>query len=96
MKIVHIDPACGLDIPPKNWGAIEKIIWEFEENQRKLGHESTHKLAGHIKPGEFDIVHCHVANLAIDLKNRGIPYIYQLHDHHVKYYGKNHQHLKKI
>ena len=42
MKIVHIDPACGLDIPPKNWGAIEKIIWEFEENQRKLGHESTH------------------------------------------------------
>ena len=88
MKIVHIDPACGLDIPPKNWGAIEKIIWEFEENQRKLGHESTHKLAGHIKPGEFDIVHCHVANLAIDLKNRGIPYIYQLHDHHVKYYGK--------
>ena len=27
MKIVHVDPACGLDIPPKNWGAIEKIIW---------------------------------------------------------------------
>jgi len=30
MKICHVDPACGLDIPPKNWGAIEKIIWEFE------------------------------------------------------------------
>ena len=43
MKIVHVDPSCGLSIPPKNWGAIEKIIWEFEENQRKLGHESTHK-----------------------------------------------------
>ena len=89
MKIVHVDPACGLTIPPKNWGAIEKIIWEFEENQRKLGHESTHKLAGHIQPGEFDIVHCHVANLAIDLKKRGIPYIYQRHDHHVWYYGKD-------
>ena len=88
MKIVHVDPACGLDIPPKNWGAIEKIIWEFEVNQRKLGHDSSHKLGGRIQPGEFDIVHCHVANLAIDLKNRGIPYIYQLHDHHVMYYGK--------
>ena len=89
MKIVHVDPACGLDIPPKNWGAIEKIIWEFEVNQRKQGHESTHRLGGRIKKDEFDIVHCHVANLAVDLKNRGIPYIYQLHDHHVKYYGKD-------
>lgn len=88
MKIVHVDPGCGLDIPPKNWGAIEKIIWEFEKNQKKLGHESSHKLADHIQPDEFDIVHCHVANLAINLKSRGIPYIYQLHDHHVKYYGK--------
>lgn len=89
MKICHVDPACGLSIPPKNWGAIEKIIWEFEVNQRKLGHDSTHRLGGRISVGEFDIVHCHVANLAIDLKKRGIPYIYQLHDHHVKYYGKD-------
>jgi glycosyltransferase involved in cell wall biosynthesis len=95
MKICHVDPACGLTIPPKNWGAIEKIIWEFEENQRKLGHESTHKLAGHIRHGEFDIVHCHVANLALDLKQRGIPYIYQLHDHHVLYYGKESQTFKE-
>ena len=89
MKICHVDPACGLNIPPKNWGAIEKIIWEFEVNQRKLGHESTHRLGGHIFPGQFDIVHCHVANLAVELKQRGIPYIYQLHDHHVMYYGKD-------
>lgn len=88
MKICHVDPACGLNIPPKNWGAIEKIIWEFEVNQNKLGHPSIHRLGGHINKGEFDIVHCHVANLAVDLKNRGIPYIYQLHDHHVMYYGK--------
>ena len=89
MKIVHVDPSCGLSIPPKNWGAIEKIIWEFEENQRKLGHESTHKLADHIQKGEFDIVHCHVANLALQLRDRNIPYIFQLHDHHVFYYGKD-------
>lgn len=88
MKICHVDPACGLSIPPKNWGAIEKIIWEFEQNQIKLGHESTHKLAAHIQEGEFDVVHCHVANLALQLRDRNIPYIFQLHDHHVFYYGK--------
>lgn len=89
LKICHVDPACGLQIPPKNWGAIEKIIWEFEENQILLGHESTHKLANRINQNEYDIVHCHVANLAINLKNRGIPYIFQLHDHHAFHYGKD-------
>ena len=89
MKICHVDPACGLSIPPKNWGAIEKIIWEFEVNQTILGHDSTHKMASDIKLDDFDIVHCHVANLAIGLQKRGIPYIYQLHDHHVLHYGKD-------
>ena len=89
MKICHVDPGCGLSIPPKNWGAIEKIIWEFEINQKLLGYESTHKMSSYIKPGEFDIVHCHVANLANQLSEKGIPYIYQLHDHHVLYYGKD-------
>jgi glycosyltransferase involved in cell wall biosynthesis len=89
MKICHVDPACGLSIPPRDWGAIEKIIWEFEENQRFLGYESTHKMAGLIQSGEFDIVHCHVANLALSLKERGIPYIFQLHDHHAYHYGKD-------
>jgi len=88
MKICHVDPGCGLSIPPKNWGAIEKIIWEFEVNQKAIGHESTHKMAADINIGDFDIVHCHVANLANGLKERGIPYIYQLHDHHVFHYGK--------
>ena len=89
MKICHVDPGCGLTIPPQNWGAIEKIIWEFEENQNYLGHDSTHKMSSYINPGEFDIVHCHVANLALDLLKRGIPYVFQLHDHHVLHYGKD-------
>jgi len=89
MKICHVDPGCGLSIPPKNWGAIEKIIWEFEVNQRALGHESTHKMAAHINSDDFDIVHCHVANLANGLGERGVPYIYQLHDHHVLHFGKD-------
>lgn len=88
-KICHVDPGCGLSIPPKDWGAIEKIIWEFEVNQNQLGYNSTHKYTSLINPGDFDIVHCHVANLALDLLKRNIPYIFQLHDHHVLHYGKD-------
>jgi len=89
MKICQVDPGCGIPIPPPSWGAIEKIVWEFTQNQKKLGHEVDIKMAGHINVGEYDIIHCHVANLAIQLAERGIPYIYQLHDHHAFYYGKD-------
>jgi glycosyltransferase involved in cell wall biosynthesis len=89
MKICQVDPGCGIPIPPPAWGAIEKIVWEFTNNLKKLGHEVDIKMSGQINPGEYDIVHCHVANLAIQLAERGIPYVYQLHDHHAYYYGKD-------
>ena len=88
MKICQVDPGCGIPIPPPSWGAIEKIVWEFTQNQIKLGHEVDIKMSGQIQPGEYDIIHCHVANLAIGLAEQGIPYIYQLHDHHAYHYGK--------
>ena len=88
MKICQVDPGCGIPIPPPSWGAIEKIVWEFHNNINKLGHTSQISMAGYIQPGEYDIVHCHVANLANQLAEKGIPYIYQLHDHHVVHYGK--------
>jgi glycosyltransferase involved in cell wall biosynthesis len=89
MKICQVDPGCGIPIPPPAWGAIEKIVWEFYNNLKKLGHEVDIKMSGHIQPGEYDVVHCHVANLAIQLAEMGIPYVYQLHDHHAYYYGKD-------
>ena len=89
MKICQVDPGCGIPIPPPSWGAIEKIVWEFHNNINKLGHTSQISMAGYIQQGEYDVVHCHVANLANDLAARGIPYIYQLHDHHVVHYGKD-------
>jgi len=89
MKICHVDPGCGLSIPPKSWGAIEKLIWEFHQNQTKLGHEVHIRMASQISLDEFDVVHCHVANLAIELGKRGIPYVYQLHDHHAYHFGKD-------
>ena len=89
MKICQVDPACGIPIPPPAWGAIEKIVWEFTQNLKKLGHEVDIRYAHDIQPGEYDVVMVHVANLAIQLADRGIPYIFQHHDHHAYHYGKD-------
>ena len=100
MKIVHVHPGCGIPVPPITWGAIEKLIWDLKINQEKLGHEVDVKYADSIEAGDYDIIHCHVANLAIGLAERGIPYIYQLHDHHAYHNGKDshvyNQNLKAI
>ena len=89
MKICQVHPGCGIPVPPPNWGAVEKIVWEFTQNLRLLGHEVDIKYANEINPGDYDIVHVHMANLANFLHERNVPYIYQLHDHHAHYYGKN-------
>ena len=89
MKIAQINPGCGIPIPPPSWGAIEKIVWEFIVNLKSLGHQVDLKWASEIQPGEYDIVMVHVANLALELADRGIPYIFQHHDHHAFHYGKD-------
>jgi glycosyltransferase involved in cell wall biosynthesis len=89
MRICQLHPACGIDVPPKDWGAIEKIVWELHLNFLEQGHESEIKFATEINPGDFDIVHCHVGNLALMLQEREIPYVFQLHDHHAYHYGKD-------
>ena len=89
MKICQIHPACGIDVPPKDWGAIEKIVWELHLNFLAHGHESEIKFATEINPGDFDIVHCHVGNLALMLQEQNVPYVFQLHDHHAYHYGKD-------
>ena len=88
MKITQVHSGCGIPIPPPSWGAIEKIIWEFHQNANKLGHESTIRWAKDVKEEEQDIVMVHVANLALQLAEKGIPYIFQHHDHHAYHYGK--------
>jgi len=89
MKICQVNPGCGIEIPPKGWGAVEKIVWEFTTNLRKQGHQVDIKWTDEIKKGEYDIVHVHIANLALILAKRGIPYIFQCHDHHAYHYGKD-------
>ena len=88
MKVVHVTPGL-LPIPPNGWGAVEKIIWEFHNQLLSKNVESVISYLDEVnyKPG--DIVHIHVANLAILAHQRGIPYYFTCHDHHAYLYGKD-------
>ena len=87
MKITHVTPGM-IPIPPNGWGAVEKIIWNYHLNFIELGHESEIKYLNEVDKNNTDIVHIHIANLALEAYERGIPYIFSLHDHHVVYNGK--------
>jgi autotransporter strand-loop-strand O-heptosyltransferase len=86
MKIIQVTPGI-MPIPNNGWGAIEKIIWEYHNSFNKSGNNCKIKYLNDVK--DYDIVHIHTANLAIEAASKNIPYIYSLHDHHVFRYGKN-------
>jgi hypothetical protein len=88
MRIAQITPGV-IPIPPNGWGAVEKIIWEYTKVLKKQGHEVEILYTDEVKKGEWDIVHVHMANLALLLKERGIPYVFSHHDHHAHYLGKD-------
>ena len=88
MRVIHVTPGM-IPIPPNGWGAVEKIIWEYHQNLQSMGVESHIKYLNEVNHQEGDIVHIHIANLAIEAHKMGIPYIFSLHDHHVVYNGKD-------
>ena len=85
--IVNVTPGI-IPIPPNGWGAVEKIIWEFHNNFLALGYDSRITYLDDV-PFDADIVHIHVANLALMAHERGIPYYFTTHDHHAYLYGKD-------
>ena len=87
MKIIQVTPGI-IPIPPNGWGAVEKIIWEFHNNLLSLGHDSQITYLDDV-PSDADVVHIHVANLALLAHERGIPYYFTLHDHHAYLNGKD-------
>ena len=88
MKIVQV--ATGLiTIPPNGWGAVERIIWEYTSNLKLMDIDVEIKNWQDVTPDDNTIHHVHMANTALDLRDRGIPYIYSLHDHHAEWYGKD-------
>ena len=87
MRVAQVTPGL-IPIPPNGWGAVEKIIWDYKQNLDRMGVETHIKYLNEVSSSEYDIIHIHIANLAIEAKNRGIPYIFSLHDHHVVHNGK--------
>ena len=86
MRICQVTPG-NIEIPPKGWGAIEKIIWEYKLALERRGHQVDILHLDEVD-SSYDVVHIHMANLAIQAKNDGIPYIFTCHDHHAYIQGK--------
>lgn len=87
MNVIQI--ATGtITIPPNGWGAIERIIWAYKEKLENLGDKVDIKYLNQITKQDNTIVHVHIANLALECKKKGIPYVFSLHDHHTEYFGK--------
>jgi len=92
MKIAQINLG-AIEIPPKSWGAIEKVIWNYKIQLEKLGHTVEIVFPWEIFDNgklKYDIVHFHAANQSIESWNSfQTPYIFSIHDHHVVRYGKH-------
>lgn len=88
MKIVQVHPGI-LPIPPNGWGAVEKIIWEYKLSLEKQGHTCDILYLNDIDPSKYDVIHAHMANLALEAHQRGMPYYFTCHDHHTYIYGKD-------
>jgi len=87
LNILILHPGI-VEIPPKGWGAVEKVIWNYKIQLEKLGHEVDIDVPWDFKK-DYDIYHSHTANQGFDdLYLAKKPYIYSLHDHHSYLWGK--------
>jgi glycosyltransferase involved in cell wall biosynthesis len=108
MKIAQITPG-NMEIPPKGWGAIERVIWEYKLGLEKYGHQVDIKYP-HIDTVpvgedygdslyEYDIVHVHMANQCVDdmiqLHDPSIKYFFTMDDHHTFEWGKDSAEYKR-
>ena len=81
MRICQVTPG-NMEIPPKGWGAIEKIIWDYKlalehrDHQVDILYLDTLTEGGLSIQNKYDVIHIHMANLAIQAKNNSIPYIF--------------------
>ena len=80
MKIAIIGPG-EMDIPPKGWGAVESLIFEYYKELSKLGHKvlivntkNTKKIVYEINAFEPDFVHCQYDNFIDILAEVNCPF----------------------
>lgn len=88
MKIAQVNLGL-LPIPPNGWGATEKVIWAYKLGLEEKGHQVNIPYINEIEKGQYDIVHVHAWNHALEMRNKGIPYVFSLHDHHTVIYGRD-------
>jgi len=87
MKVCQV--VTGLiPVPNNRWGATEKVMWNYKMCLQSLGVQCDVLYLNEVEKDKYDIVHIHMANLALEAKKRGIPYIFSIHDHHTEYHGK--------
>ena len=88
MKIAQVNLGL-LPIPPNGWGAVERIIWEYTIELKKLGHDVSIPYANEVQSKMYDIVHVHAWNHGLEMYEKGIPYIFTCHDHHLYLNGND-------
>lgn len=84
LKIAQITPGLMEITRAKQWGAIERVEWNYKQSLEKLGHTVDIKFLNEIQADhDYDIIHIHAANLIHEAVNKGLSPIYSIHDHHV-------------
>jgi len=92
MKIIQISPGL-VEIPPKGWGAIEEVIWNYKVELENIGNSVEiiryWDFTQEYKNGwrDFDIVHIHITDQADFFIKNNIPYFFTIHDIHAYMYA---------
>lgn len=65
MKIALVGPGI-IEIPPKGWGAVESLIWDYATELSELGHEGViintpdrEQILSDLQEDEYDFIHVH-------------------------------------
>ena len=65
MKIALVGPGI-MEIPPKGWGAVESLIWDYATELGELGHEGTiintpdrTQIIRELSEEQYDFIHVH-------------------------------------
>lgn len=82
LKICQVTPGLIEITKANSWGAIERVIANWTEQLRLLGHQVDIKYLNEVD-NSYDIIHIHTGNLGIEASKRNIPYFFSMHDHHV-------------
>jgi len=94
METMRICQVISSNIPiettgKRRWGALEAIMDEYRKGMIARGHTCDIRWLNEANRQDYDIIHIHVANLCLEAKKRGLPYIYSNHDHSSYHLGKS-------